>query len=196
MTVIGLTGASGSGKGYVSEIFSAYGVPSVDSDSIVHSLYESGGPCVEELKAAFGSDIVDANGCVDRKKLGNIVFCDRALLDLLNSIVHKYVISEINDLTAVYASLGYEGVIIDAPQLFESGLDKNCDYVVSVIANNDIRVRRIIERDHISEESAYARLNSQHDDSYFISRSDFVIYNSGEDVVSQVRNIIENTGII
>ena len=196
MTIIGLTGVSGSGKGYISQIFSTFGVPSIDSDAVVHKLYSSGGPCVDELKSAFGKDITDVNGSIDRKKLGNIVFNDSLQLEKLNGIVHKYVIAEINETIESYAGMGYNAVIIDAPQLFEAGVDRNCDHIVSVIADKDIRTKRIVERDGISEESAALRINSQHDDCFFISRSDFVIYNSGEDLVPQVKYILEKTGLI
>ena len=196
MTIIGLTGVSGSGKGYISQIFSTFGVPSIDSDAVVHKLYSSGGPCVDELKSAFGEDITDVNGSIDRKKLGNIVFNDSLQLEKLNGIVHKYVIAEINETIESYAGMGYNAVIIDAPQLFEAGVDRNCDHIVSVIADKDIRTKRIVERDGISEESAALRINSQHDDCFFISRSDFVIYNSGEDLVPQVKYILEKTGLI
>ena len=196
MTVIGLTGVSGSGKGYVSLIFNAFGVPSIDSDAVVHKLYNSGGPCVDELKIAFGEDITDINGSIDRKKLGNIVFHDRTKLEMLNRIVHKYVIAEINEMTESYAGMGYRAVVIDAPQLFEAGVDRNCDHIVSVIADKDIRMKRIIERDGISEEAAALRMDSQHDDSFFISRSDFIIYNNGKALIPQVEYILEKTGII
>ena len=196
MTIIGLTGVSGSGKGYISQIFSTFGVPSIDSDAVVHKLYSSGGPCVDELKSAFGEDITDVNGSIDRKKLGNIVFNDSLQLEKLNGIVHKYVIAEINETIESYAGMGYNAVIIDAPQLFEAGVDRNCDHIVSVIADKDIRTKRIVERDGISEESAALRISSQHDDCFFISRSDFVIYNSGEDLVPQVKYILEKTGLI
>ena len=196
MIVIGLTGVSGSGKGYVSLIFNAFGIPSIDSDEVVHGLYYNKGECVDELTCVFGEEITDENGMIDRKKLGSIVFRDRALLDKLNGIVHKYVVEEINSIINVYAESGYRAVVIDAPQLFEAGVDKNCDYVVSVVADKSLRIRRITERDGISEEDAVRRINSQYDDDFFISRSDFVINNSGEALVPQVKNILEIIGII
>ena len=94
MKIIGLTGPSGSGKGYVCEIFSSYGIRAIDTDKTVHTLYESDEECRNELQREFGDSIFTSYGNVCRKTLAQIVFSDREKLARLNSIVHKYVIKK------------------------------------------------------------------------------------------------------
>ena len=196
MLIIGLTGVSGSGKGYVCAIFERYGIPSVNSDRIVHEIYERSAECIGELRSAFGDGIVEDTGSVDRKALGRIVFSDRKLLDQLNGIVHKYVIEELNGIISDLEAKGNKAVIIDAPQLFEAGVDRMCDRVISVIAGRETRIARICKRDGVDRGAALARISKQHTDRYFRNRSDYIISNNGEDVEEQVRTILTSLKLI
>lgn len=196
MLIIGLTGGSGSGKSYVSLIFRRYGIPVIDSDERVHLLYDNSPECVVELVGAFGESIIDKQGKVDRKSLGKIVFSDRSLLDKLNSIVHKYVIADIKSIVGSYSAAGAAAVVIDAPQLFEAKVDEMCDCIISVLSTKELRISRICERDGIDEETAEARISKQLSDEFFENRSDFIIYNNGEDVEEQVNNILAKLDII
>ena len=121
---------------------------------------------------------------VDRKKLGEIVFNDKKKLEKLNSIVHPEVIMRCEALAKPLA-------VLDAPQLFESGADKKCYKIISVVADRDIRIDRIIKRDNITIEEARARVNAQLDEDYYIKNADYVIHNDGRDIKKQINNILE-----
>lgn len=194
MVVVGLTGGSGAGKGYVCRIFSEYGILSVDADEVYRIVSARGTPCLAELGEYFGQGILTADGELDRRALADIVFKRGAedKLASLNRIAHKYVIEYCERWIAERESLGDFAVIIDAPQLFESGLDKRCDLVVSVVADRECRIERITERDGISRERAEKRIDSQYDDAFFAANSDYVVESgNGSDVRSAVAAIVE-----
>ncbi len=181
MIVIGLCGGSGSGKGAVSEIFGALGIPSVDTDAVYHELISHDGPCLRELSRAFGDSVV-RDGALDRATLRNIVFTPPDVKQkqaLLNSITHKYVIERTERLISYYSSRGCVGVIIDAPLLFESGLDKRCDLTVAVVSDTNLRIARIMIRDGIDYVTARRRIDAQLSDRELIARTDHFIRNDG-----------------
>lgn len=162
MKIIGLCGMSGSGKGYVCNIFERYGIPSIDTDAVYRDiLKDTDSPCLFELKSAFGDGIIQSDGSLDRKKLADIVFSDGEKLELLNKITHKYIRKKTDELIEKYKIDGADAVIIDAPVLFESGFNKMCDITVCVTCDTETAVRRITERDGISADKAHERLSKQ-----------------------------------
>ena len=191
MKIIGITGTSGSGKGYISDILRDLGYKVFDADKICHEIYENNAECISEINNIFHDVITD--GKVDRSKLSKIVFDDKEKLNKLNYVAHKYVLYSLDSSLKESEENGEQTVFIDAPQMYESGLDKKCSYIVSVIAPIDIKIKRITERDKISEEAAKKRLSNQYDDAFFISKSDFIINNDGkEDVYYQVIKILSS----
>lgn len=190
MKILGITGRSGSGKGYVSALFAEYGIPTIDSDAIVHRLYREHAACIAELTASFGAILTD-DGVIDRKKLAQIVFSDDEKLKTLNSIVHRYVAEEIKKACALFEEQGKTAVLIDAPQLYEAHLENICDLVIAVKAPEALRIERICRRDEISEEGAESRLAHQLNDSFFDERADVIIVNDGEsDIRSQIETVL------
>lgn len=190
MKLIGLTGTSGSGKGYIAALFAAQGICAIDTDAIVHRLYRENLSCIEELEKAFGS-LQTEQGEIDRKKLAAIVFADRDKLQLLNAIVHRYVKSEVGTICQTEQERGTELLLLDAPQLFEAGMEQLCDRVIAVIAPLDLRIERIMERDKISRMRVEERIRNQYTDDYFERNADYVIYNDGKHTVNeQVESII------
>ena len=177
MLKIGLTGPSGAGKGEVCSLFAKLGVPSIDTDRVYREIAVKGSPCLDELVSFFSKDVLKEDGSLDRKKLALAVFSDREKLAALNSITHKYILKETEKRLEKLEKDGYKAAIVDAPVLFESGWDKNCDVVISVVANKDTRVKRIRLRDGITEKAALQRLNSMHNSSFYVSKSDIVIKN-------------------
>ncbi len=177
LTVIGLTGNSGSGKGYVCDLFAEKGIKSIDTDRIVHELYKDTNECTLRLREIFGEGVFKSNGEVDRQKLGQIVFADRDALDRLNKTVHFYVERAVCDIVDSFRFSGEQIAVIDAPMLFESGLDKKCDITVAVIASQETLIERIMSRDKITRERAIARLSNQHDAEFFRKNCDFVLIN-------------------
>ncbi len=195
MHIIGLCGGSGSGKTYVSEIFLSYNIPSIDADSVYAELTLPGAPLISELAEIFGNKIIADNGGLNRKELSNIVFAEGAedIRKTLNSITHRAVLMQTDKIIKEYDKNGKKYIIFDAPLLFESGFDKKCDTVIAVIADENIRIKRITERDGISENDAKKRIASQISDVFLKEHADFVIINNGtyEELKSQVFDIAE-----
>ena len=197
MKVIGLCGGSGSGKGTVSGLLLEYGIPSIDTDRVYREMTESDSPCMAALVDEFGSVIRQNDGGLDRVKLASVVFCNPERLKTLNHITHRFILDETRRRLAEYHAQGYDCAFVDAPALFESGFDKECDAVVCVIADTDVRVERIIKRDGISRDAALKRIGSQISNEELIRRSDYVIYNNGDlsDLrvrVSELKQKLEN----
>ena len=181
MTVIGLTGPTGAGKTMLCTIASRLGIKSINADEVYHDLLIPPSRCLDEIVIAFGKDILKDDGTLDRGKLGKIVFSDSKKLTKLNEITHKYVKSRFREIIAKFRFENETAVIVDAPTLFESGFDKECDLTVCLLASEEARRRRIISRDDLSDERANARINAQKSDSFFTDRSDHVIINNGSE---------------
>lgn len=174
--IVGLTGQSGSGKTTVCDAFKSQGFYIINADLISKEITKNNKTCILELQSAFGEEFID-NGVLNRKKLGSLVFDNRNELDKLMSITFPYIIDEINSRISKIGS--DKLVLIDAPTLFESGLNKRCDTIVSVIADKNLRLDRIINRDKISKIEAENRFSSQLSEDFFRENSDCVIENNG-----------------
>lgn len=185
MIVIGLTGPSGSGKGYICAKLISRGIPCVDTDALVHDLYAPGTPCTHDLAAAFGEQVLAPDGSVDRRVLSDIVFSDRQRLGILNGIVHGYVLDAVRRRLDDLKSAGTPIAAVDAPMLFESGFDRECDCTLAVIAEPGIRLRRLIKRDGLTVDQIRERMRNQHDSAFFEENCDFVISNNGEGDVDE-----------
>ena len=176
--VIGLTGQSGAGKTTVSRVFSQNGFAVIDADIISREVTKKGHPCLTELSEAFGSDIINSDGTLNRKRLGSIVFSDREKLRQLNGIIYPYIIYRIISRIDELSEEGRELILLDAPTLFEANADDLCDLIISVTADESIRMSRIIARDNITPEAAKKRFESQYSEHFFVNHSDFVIINN------------------
>ena len=193
MTIIGLAGGSGSGKTTVSRLFSQYNVLPVNTDEIYHNLTSSNTPCLSSIVEEFGDCVLNEHGTLDRKALGAIVFSDQEKLGRLNTISHYYVLCAVRDIISVAEKQGYIGVMVDAPLLFESGFDEECDVIVVVTAGREKRLERITARDKISVADATKRIKNQLSDEFLSSRADFIITNNGtlDDLKEQVERVVD-----
>lgn len=194
MKIVGLTGGSGTGKGTVAKIFAEYGIPSVDTDAVYHELLENDRELNLELAAAFGAGILGEGGKVNRKLLATTVFGKEntpALLHTLNQITHKYVMSETKKRLAEYANTA-PAALIDAPLLFEAGLDSWCETVIGVLADRETRIQRVMKRDGIDRAAAIRRIDAQPDDNFFRARCNIVLENNGDlaNLQKEVRDIL------
>lgn len=194
MLIIGLTGPSGAGKGVVASLLARYGVPSIDTDAVYHALLVPPSDCLDELVGRFGASILSPDGTLDRAALSALVFdpADPDALTDLNRISHRYVLDEVRRILKSYRDAGTPAVLVDAPQLFESGFDAECDRVLSVLAPRDVRLSRIMARDGLSPERAAARLDAQLSEQIFRERSDGIIVNdvAPEALDAEVRRIL------
>ena len=177
--VIGLTGQSGAGKTTVCDVFRENGFAIINADLISREVMQKGHPCLNEIFDAFSEeDIALPDGSLNRRKLAEIVFKDKGKLNLLTSINFPYITERILEEIKKYSANGEKFILLDAPTLFESRADDFCDLIISVIADEKIRLNRIIKRDSISEELALNRLSCQYDDDFYINNSDFIIKNN------------------
>jgi len=191
MLVIGMTGRSGSGKGYVSAIFESYGIPTLDTDAVSRLVYEPGEECYSELVSYFGSEILREDKTIDRKALFSVAFSSEEKYEALNKIAHRHILDYSRSWISRQEESGVHACIIDAPLLFESGFDLECDFTLAVVSNDDLRIKRLKNRDGIDEETAKKRLSKQKNDSFYIEECDFSVYNNEEDRVS-LKNSINN----
>ena len=183
MMTLGLTGPTGAGKGAVSGLFAElYDIPSIDTDRVYHDLLIPPSACLDELVAVFGMEILAPDGTLDRPTLSRIVFSDasRKKQNQLNHITHKYVLDRTREMIAEYARTERRAVLVDAPLLYESGFDAECDAVIAVLAPWDVRKARIISRDQLSEERATARLNMQKTDEFYKEKTNYILSNDGD----------------
>ncbi len=186
--VIGLTGPMGSGKSAVASIFLKNGYALIDADKVAREVVEKGSPVLEELCKTFGDDVMNFDGTLNRKLLGQKAFRSADGTKRLNAITHPAIVSLVERRIEEYSNGGYEKIVYDAPLLFESGTDKLCDKIVSVIAPKELRIARVKNRDNMIENDIESRMNAQHDDSFYIEKSDFVIKND-----SDLETLFENT---
>lgn len=198
MLVIGLTGPSGAGKSTVAEQFASFGIPVLDADAIYRELLIPPSACLSELVAHFGKRILLPNGTLDRRTLGGIVFENPDELENLNTIAHHHVLTETRKRLRKLQDAGVPAAIFDAPQLFESGANRDCNIIVSVLASEELRLHRILLRDRISEQAALQRIHAQKSEAFFRAHSDYIIENerNPEATLPQVRTILAETGVI
>lgn len=178
--VVGLTGQTGAGKSSVSKIIRAQGIEVIDCDIVSREVVANEKRCVADLALEFSITILNMDGTLNRKRLGSIVFGDKAKLEKLNEIIFPYIKEYIYRRIEELEQEGRDIVVLDAPTLFESGIDAECDFVISVIAPEKQRLNRIVIRDHLSDEEARKRMASQHNDEFYTSRSQLVIVNDGD----------------
>lgn len=176
--VVGLTGQTGSGKTTACRKFMENGFAVINADHIARGIMEPDSACLREVTDCFGTDILRADGSLDRQHLADIVFNNPKKLEMLNSITYPHITSEILARIRTNSSEGRKLILLDAPTLFESRADDFCEIIISVIADEETRMHRIMERDNLTEEQAQARMNSQHNDKYFVDNSDFIITNN------------------
>ena len=179
MTVIGITGPTGAGKTTLLEEVGNLAGGVIDCDEVYHGMLEYGTVLPDQLEKAFGP-LRDSGGKIDRKKLGGIVFGDPDKLERLNAITQKAVASCARELIEEYQKQGRVLTAVDAIALLESPLREVCDITVAVLAPPEVRVRRIMAREGISEEYARARVRAQKPDSWFEERCTYTLRNSGD----------------
>jgi len=145
--LIGLTGGAGSGKSTVAQIFRSWGAEVIDADRIGHALLLPGSPCHDEVVAAFGPSIRYANGRIDRKKLGALVFADARLMRKLDAIIHPHLLAEIAYEVLKLRRGTFRGlVVIDAALIVQWNLQRKLDCLIVVDAPEDLRLARLVAK--------------------------------------------------
>lgn len=180
MKIIGITGGTGAGKTTALQALERLGAETIDCDAVYHRLLDENEAMRGELSSQFGT-IFQADGKADRKKLGEVVFDDPKALSQLNQITHRFVVLEVKRLIEGARVQGKSIVAVDAVALLESGLGQLCHRVVGLIAPEELRVKRIMRREGISEAYARLRVRAQKPDSYFQKHCDAVLVNTSDD---------------
>lgn len=201
--IVGLTGQTGAGKTTVSGFLLDNGIPVVDADQVAREVVGKGSSCIADIALEFGCDYLNIDGTLNRRKLAETVFTDKAKLRRLNNLMFPYILDSIRQRLGEFRERGEGILVLDAPTLFESGIDRDCDRVVSVIAPVELRKGRIMHRDQLSEEEALHRITAQHQEEFYISRSWSVLTNDSdrEDLrmqtgilISRLRELLEHDG--
>lgn len=192
MILIGLTGGIGSGKSTVSEYLTKRGYKVLDADKVSREIVEPGSETLLKIKEAFGEEILNSDGSLNRRKLGGIVFSDPVKKAILENIMHKKIIEILLDRAKMLSD--EKIVFIDAPLLFEAKLDKYVDSVWVVDADNETRIKRIMERDNLPKEEIQKRIDMQFSGIKKIRKANYVLDNSSEkeNLYRQIDRILNN----
>ena len=187
--VVGLTGGIGSGKSTVASCFSECGATVIDADEISRELTQSDSPVLDELAQAFGADILNSQGQLNRSLLAERAFASRDLTETLNSIMHRK-IREMA-LSRIQSQPDNAIVVYDMPLLVETGSENLCDLVVVVTAPMEQRISRLTAFRSMSPEDIQQRIAQQSPDSVRNQAADFIITNQGslEDLYSQCKSV-------
>lgn len=189
MRVLGVTGGTGCGKTVVCRILKEQGGKIIDADKITRKLQEPGEVVYEEIRNHFGAEIILPDGNIDRKKLGSIVFANKKERNVLNNIVHSRVSQEIKKRIAKYEEAGdVPFVVLDVPLPIEEGFFDTVNCIWAVVANNDLRVSRLVKRMGITEADAEARISAQMSNREYEDIADVTILNEGD--VFELKNLV------
>ncbi len=185
--VLGLTGQTGAGKSTLCQYLQQKGCSIIDADQVARSVVEKGSACIADVILEFGVEYLTIDGNLNRRKLAECVFTDKAKLKKLNDIMFPYIVAKIKDIIEQSKEESEGIIVLDAPTLFESGCDKFCDKVISVVADEASRCPRIMERDGLSEEEALHRIHAQHNEEFYKERSWMVLKNNSDVAALQVQ---------
>jgi dephospho-CoA kinase len=182
---IGITGGIGSGKTTVSSIFEVLGIPVYYADVEAKKIINEDDSIITSIKKIFGEESY-INHQLNSKHIASIVFTDPNKLNSLNQLVHPATISHANDWMYKQTS---PYCIKEAALIFESDSQKNLDYVIGVWAQEDIRIKRIIQRDRLTKDEVLKRINNQMNEELKMKNCDFIILNN--DVEMLTTQVIE-----
>ena len=203
MRIIGLTGGIGTGKSTAAAYLKKRGLKHIDADKISRNLTALGSSLLPVLDGVFGPNgdmglcgvkIIKKDGALDRKALASVVFSDKKKTARLNELMFTEIINRIEEEITAFDKSKTEAVLIDAPLLFESGLNKRCDIVILMTADMDTRIKRVSCRDHVTADDVRNRINNQMSDKEKAAGSDVIIDNSGskEELYTKLDDFLAN----
>jgi len=188
--IVGLTGGIGSGKTTTAQIFSHLGVAVFEADKVSKTIIDEDEKLQRELKALLGDSIIQENGKIDRPEMARIIFNDDDLLAQTNALIHPAVA---RNFQTWYQDQNSPYVIREAAILFESGSYKDCDKIVVVTADEELRIERVMKRSGVNRSEVLARIKKQWPESEKLDRADYVVQNNGnQSLIKQVLHIHED----
>lgn len=193
---LGLTGGIASGKSTADEFFKKKKIPIIDSDLIAHRIMEIGQNGYKAVVDYFGTDILNDDQTINRRKLGGIVFNDKAKLKKLNELTHPLVHQEIKQQMAQYRANQEKLVVIDVPLLFESGFESLCNGVLVISITPELQIERLMKRNDFTKKEAIARINNQMPLSEKEKRATYVVANTGtiDDLEKKLSDLLQEIG--
>lgn len=178
MFVLGITGGIGSGKSTVSGILKDRGLKVLDADQLSREVTAVGGIALPEIEEVFGSRAISSDGSMNRKYVSSVVFSDNTKLDILSSIIHKYVLQYIAEDIEKERVCGTKCIVLDVPIPVKKGFCDKCNQIWVVTCDENVRIKRLIDRG-LTKEDAQRRIAVQMTDEEYLSLGDFEINNSG-----------------
>jgi dephospho-CoA kinase len=189
---VGLTGGIGAGKSEVTRRFAALGATIIDADAVAHEVVEVGSTGLGQVIAAFGRDMLAADGSLDRERLAAVVFADDAARDRLNRIVHPLVGTRVAELVAMAGERDPDGIVVnDVPLIVEAGIADRYDVIVVVDVPVELQLERLTTLRGMSTAAAQARITAQASREQRLAIADHVVHNDGDLAAldNQVRDI-------
>lgn len=194
MKVIGLTGGIGSGKTTVTDYLMSRGFHVLDADKIAREIVLPGSEMLIQLTAVFGRGILMEDGSLDRKKLAAIVFSDADKKKTMDGLMHTRILELIHERILQFREEGKKKVIfIDAPLLFETGLDNSVSEIWVIDVDDETRIKRVMERDGLNREDIEKRISSQMTREEKKRRADVILDNTGhqEALYEQIEQLLK-----
>ena len=162
MLRVGLTGSIGVGKSFVASVFEELGCHVLDADQTAREVVMPGTPGLKALTGAFGEDILNSDGTLDRKQLGALVFADETQRQRLNHILHPFIIARQDEILNEWEKDDPQGIgIVDAALMIESGGYRRFDKLIVVHCRPEVQLERLMLRNALSRDEAQARIASQ-----------------------------------
>ncbi len=196
--VIGLTGSIATGKSTVASMFMDLGIPVIDADRIAREVVEPGEEAYKKVVEAFGEEILLEDRSLNRPKLGRIVFSDEEKRNQLNSIVHPAIRKRMLEKRDAYLKKGERCVVLDIPLLFESKLEHFVDKIIVVFVDENVQLKRLLDRNQLTKEEALQRIRSQMPVKDKLELADAAIDNNGtiEHSFKQLKEILQKWDVL
>ena len=178
MITLGITGRSGCGKSTVTSIFAAHGVPLADADQMSREILLPGSPLLPQLAERFGTDIIRADGTLDRRRLADRAFATPEGKAALDALTHPEIVRRIRAAKQAALRTGAKLFVLDGAVIVGTAAEAECDKLCVVTAPFEVSVERIAARDGISPEMAARRLNAQTPEAVLTARADYILPNT------------------
>ena len=188
MLRVGLTGSIGVGKSFVSAVLAELGAHVIDADMTAREVVSVGSAGLAKVAETFGANVLQADGTLDRARLGAIIFADEKQRQLLNSILHPFIIAAQDEQLRAWEALDPKGIgIVDAALMIESGGYRRFDKLIVVHCRPEVQLARLMARNNLTEDEARQRISAQMPQEEKMRYADFLIDNSGDIVETRRR---------